>query len=901
VVDAFTGKSIHAICEDLQGAMWVGTREETWVRPPGVEFAVADHAPRDVKAICPDDQGNLWLGGDTGLYVRRDTKLERIVHERIPEPTEQAGGISSAGINALLADEQGNIWVGANRGLLCIKDGQFQYRGSEIGRKQVYALLETRNGGLYVATRYGLYRSVDDGEFVKLPSEEFARCITEDREGGLWVGHFAARGLHYYRNRRTRPVLSDYRVNCLHEDPGGIMWFGSYAGLHRLRDGEITHCGIADGLPNVRVQCIARGSGDGFWIGTAKGLARWTGTELSTVNTPTELTQMNITSAFEDSTGVLWFALASRGGYALSDGELSKLQALDHGRVNWFYEDSSGHLWIGHEYGLFRRSDNQIQQVTHPAFERLNSSHFICHYAARDGSLWMGTSGGIVRYQSGNYDVFTSEDGLAADYVDRIVEDHRGNLWAGGRDGFFYIRISELDAIAGGHSPKFASHRIEHLDGVPVSSHHPKACLAADRTVWIAGRQGAIRVPPEPMLSDLVPPTVRIEQVRLDGKIVPADSAVEFLSGRHRLAIDFAAPTFARPLFAQVKYRLDGQEEDWIDAGRERVAYYTDLRPGKYAFRVTADNGHGVWNEEGSTVVITVNPRWFETFWFRATFVIGLVSLLVIAVRRYTRSVRRRSNVLRKEINERKQAEERARDYHQQLARMNRAASMGEMATSIAHEVNQPLFAIVSNAQTAKRLLDREPPDMEEVREALDDIVGDGNRAASIIDHVRSRVRKGQHRTEQLDLNQVALEAVQFVEPEIRQRGLSLRTELADDLPPINGNSIELQQVILNLIINGAQSMRDAPTGSRELLLSTSVQDYFLELAVQDRGVGVDEELADRLFEPFFTTRPDGFGMGLAINRTIIEAHGGRIWATSNDDRGATFHFSLPITEEDGQ
>jgi C4-dicarboxylate-specific signal transduction histidine kinase len=246
------------------------------------------------------------------------------------------------------------------------------------------------------------------------------------------------------------------------------------------------------------------------------------------------------------------------------------------------------------------------------------------------------------------------------------------------------------------------------------------------------------------------------------------------------------------------------------------------------------------------------------------------------------------------DVTDRCNAEEEARDYLRQLARVNRAASMGEMATSIAHEVNQPLFAIVSNAQTAKRLLDRQQPDIAEVREALGDIVSDGNRAASIIAHVRSLVRKEPHSTGKLVLNQVVLQATRFVAPELRLRGLSLRTELADDLPLVSGSSIELQQVILNLIINAAQAMRDAAANSRELLLSTSTQNGFVELAVKDRGVGFDETIAARLFEPFFTTKSDGTGIGLAINRTIIEAHGGRIWATANNDRGATFCFNLP-------
>jgi C4-dicarboxylate-specific signal transduction histidine kinase len=223
---------------------------------------------------------------------------------------------------------------------------------------------------------------------------------------------------------------------------------------------------------------------------------------------------------------------------------------------------------------------------------------------------------------------------------------------------------------------------------------------------------------------------------------------------------------------------------------------------------------------------------------------------------------------------------------------------MGEMATSIAHEVNQPLFAIVSNGQTAKRLLDRQQPDVDEVREALTDIVNDGNRASDIIKHVRSLVRKEQPATEQLDLNRVAHEAIQFIEPEIRKRGLTLKTDLAEDLPQVMGSSIEIQQVILNLIINGAQAMRDSDYEPRELLVRTALENGSVELAVEDGGIGFDEEVGGRLFEPFFTTKATGTGMGLAINRTIIEAHGGRIWAKSNSERGATFYFRLPALTE---
>ena len=223
---------------------------------------------------------------------------------------------------------------------------------------------------------------------------------------------------------------------------------------------------------------------------------------------------------------------------------------------------------------------------------------------------------------------------------------------------------------------------------------------------------------------------------------------------------------------------------------------------------------------------------------------------------------------------------------------------MGELTTSIAHEVKQPLFAIVSNAQSARRLLDRTEPDIAEVHEALRDIASDANRASDIVDHIRSLVRKEPQRTEPLDLNEVVRRAVRLADPELASRGVSIRSELAGDLPRVRGNSIELQQVLLNLMINGAQSMRDNEPGSRDLKVATAMRAGLAELIVEDRGVGLDEEQSRRLFEPFYTTKREGMGMGLAISRTIVEAHSGRIWASANVDRGASFHVSLPLSDD---
>jgi len=279
------------------------------------------------------------------------------------------------------------------------------------------------------------------------------------------------------------------------------------------------------------------------------------------------------------------------------------------------------------------------------------------------------------------------------------------------------------------------------------------------------------------------------------------------------------------------------------------------------------------------------------------TVLLASLALGIVYFRYRMRKVWRANTALRREITERKLAEAKARENAEQLARVSRAATMGELTTSIAHEIKQPLFAIVSNAQTADKLLNRDQPDIDEVRDALEDIARDGNRASQIIDRVRALVRKEGHVVNQLDLNEVVASAQQFAEPEMTKSGLGINTELADKLPAVQGDPIELQQVVLNLLLNGAQAMRDGGGPERILTISTTQDNGSVELAVSDVGPGVPEEHLPRLFNPFFTTRSDGTGMGLAINRSIVEAHGGRIWASPNSGPGMTFHVSLPVSE----
>jgi len=247
----------------------------------------------------------------------------------------------------------------------------------------------------------------------------------------------------------------------------------------------------------------------------------------------------------------------------------------------------------------------------------------------------------------------------------------------------------------------------------------------------------------------------------------------------------------------------------------------------------------------------------------------------------------------------RNRAEEALRQAQADLAHVNRVTTMGELTASLAHEVNQPIAAAVTDANTCLRWLTRDHPDVEEARQAASRMVKDATRASDIISRIRSLFKKGTPQQELVDVNEVVREMIVLLRSEATRYSISVRTELSGDLPQIMGDRLQLQQVLMNLMINGIEAMKKDVDGTRELAVkSQRAEDDQLMISVSDTGVGLPPQQADQIFNPFFTTKVHGTGMGLRISRSIIESHGGRLWATDNPLRGASFHLTLPSKAE---
>jgi C4-dicarboxylate-specific signal transduction histidine kinase len=265
-------------------------------------------------------------------------------------------------------------------------------------------------------------------------------------------------------------------------------------------------------------------------------------------------------------------------------------------------------------------------------------------------------------------------------------------------------------------------------------------------------------------------------------------------------------------------------------------------------------------------------------------------------VRERTAELEKANHQLQLEIVEREAAEEGLIRAQTEIARIARITTMGEFAASIAHELNQPLGSIVTSGDACLRWLAAKPPDLDEARQAVAAIIRDGTRASRVLARIRELLSRGERQRERLDINDVIREVVALSEGELRRNEIALQTEMPADLPPVVVDRVLLQQVVLNLIINAVEALRVVSDRARVLRIRTQeLASNSIVVLVQDSGVGLNPKHSDRMFEAFYTTKPEGIGMGLTISRSIIEAHGGRLWALANDGPGCSLCFALPI------
>jgi len=601
------GGSIQALFEDAEAALWICT-------PYGLgrlkDGKFANYTVRDglgnnsVRSIQQDRQGRLWFGTLSGLSLFSGGRFTTYTTR---------DGLPSDRITALYADREGSLLVGTAAGLSVFRDGRFFGFNDKdaLATNTILCLLEDLEGNLWIGTESGGVSLLKDTKFTNYTvtnglSSDLVKSIYEDRAGNFWIGTDGG-GLNLLQNGKftnytTRDGLPSNTVLALFGDAEGNLWAGTTEGLTRFRDGRFTHLAPADGLANSYVRAIGEDQTRKLWVGTRSGLTRLNG--------------------------------GPRKTYTEADG-------LPNDFVTAILAGKNGEMWLGTLGGLSKFKHEEFSNLT--TRDGLSSDSVTSLYEDRDGVLWIGTAGGgLNRLKEGRITAYTTRQGLADDFVYRVLEDGSNNFWLSCRQGIFRISRQELDDLALGKIASLTPTAYGTADGMMTRECNgggdPAGWRSSDGKLWFATIKGIAIIDPERIKFNQQPPPVTIEEIRIDDQPVPASSRIELSPGKTRFDFFYSAPSFVAPEKVRFKYRLEGFDRDWVDAGSRRSAYYTNLRPGNYRFQVIACNNDGVWNQTGAAFGLYLKPYFYQTYWF---YGLCLLLMALLAWQLYRLRVRR--------------------------------------------------------------------------------------------------------------------------------------------------------------------------------------------------------------------------------------------------------------------
>ncbi len=927
------------------GSLWIGTesgltrfwdgRWTSYTRRDGL-------AGKRVWALHEDRAGDLWIGTSGGLNRLQDGTIHTYT---------TGDGLGNDEVRALGEDLQGNLWVATTGGGLSRLDG-----GSFISYSKEHGLpgaeLETiqadRDGNLWLATAGdGLIRlslpsgaaGPEAGQLLAIERRDelsagWLEGILEDREGNLWIGSYET-GLLRLRDTpittyTTYHGLPNDRVTSVYEGLEGELWIGTGGGgLARLENGEFVTYTTGDGLASDFVNSIHQRRDGTLVVGTNAGWSRREGKRFTTADAR-ELGLAHLPEVYvvyEDRRGRLWLGTESSGLFALEGDRIITFNAsrgLPHNTIWALFEDRRHGLWISTEDGLVRLSldpgttelKDRVPTGRVPTDGELASRQLPDVSASAfcedgDGTLWIGTwASGLLRYRDGEFVTYSSAAGLPSSTIFQVIEDDQAHLWLSLDVGIARLAKKELDDYARGVIPKLHARLYDRSDGMKsyasLGGNQPAGWKSRNGKLWFATARGLVSIEPSLIRSNPVPPEVVIERVVIDGEPVSSGPAahpsrLRLPPGRGQIELDYTGLSFSKPEKVVFKYRLAGYDEQWVDAGTRRVAYYTNLAPGEYSFRVVAANEDGVWNETGAQLALHLEPRFYQTWIFYAASFLAL-GLLVSGLSQWrNRWILRRNQALEAMDRQRRRfiAELEAKNAEVEAKNAEVEVKNEELERfthTVSHDLKSPLVTIRGFAGLLKvSAAAGEVGNMNRDIERIDDAAV---KMGALLDDLLqlSRIGRVIKQPQEVALADVAREAVARVAGRIAERGVEV--EVSPDLPAVSGDPHRLLEVLQNLVENAAKYMGNQLRPRVEIGVRNGANGAVFY--VRDNGMGIAPEDHQKVFGLFarLDEEIEGTGIGLSLVKRVVDAHGGSIWVESEGrGRGSTFCFTLPAVQ----
>ncbi len=948
--------TISTMLATPDGSLWIGTSNSGMLRyfHGGFQRIAYPGLPSNsIRAFLLDSRGVFWIGADGGLLRVEAGRAVPVF-----------AGDYRANVHALLEYPDGTVWVGAN-------DGLHRFEGAAERRfttadglpdNSIWGLAPCAAGGLWVGThggglaeyRQGRVRAQERRDGPKLAS---VSALLSDRDGSLWIGtdgggvaRLAAGKLATYQ---TRDGLSNQVVRCLFEDAEGSVWIGTAGGgVNRFKEYRVTMHTMREGLPSDSIRSVQEDSTGDVWLGTTNGIARLRNSgDIAVYDSRDGLADDLMFPVIRDRRDNLWAASA--------DGILQRFRGEPHGRadrqwqlkppIRMLLEHGDGSVWASTGDGVVR-----IQGDTATVFgtaQGLAGLPVTAMTAGGAGTLWVGTSRGAQSLDSGRFGPvlarpggrqsvtcllssggrvwaitpsglnrvdgtrltpFTPAQGLPTTNMAWMTEDSSGYLWIAGRDGLLRVSRADLDAVADGRLGSVEPLKIGPADGMRGTSEFSAGTVPAvwkgrRGTLYFATYGGLLEFDPSRLAKIRGAPPVLIERVTGDGRTALAPGTWVRAGGN--LEFHYTALSFLFPEFIQFRYRLEGFDADWVDAGNRRAAFYTNLPSGTYRFRVAARNIEGAWREAPASFPVEARPRFYQTLWFGALCLLAVSSAGIVFYQLRVRALRRSERKLADRVEERTTELRFEVEVRQRAEEAARAANLAksEFLANMSHEIRTPMNGVLG---VTELLLDAET--MPERRAYLDMVKNSGENLLTIINDILdfSKIEAGKLDLDPLDFDLHALldQLMKSFSLSASQKGLELICH-AQNLPGmVVGDPTRLRQILNNLVGNSLKF-----TAKGEVVVRAQVENSGVEsrdaqpdsisvhFSVRDTGIGIPPEKQRRIFEPFSqadtsTTRKyGGTGLGLTVSLRLVQLMGGRLWVESEPGRGSCFHFTARL------
>lgn len=875
---------LMAACEDQIGGVWLYTADGSLYRyqegkqEPDV-WHVGSGRPSNCRALIADEAGLLWVGTDWSLAALG------------PIPSGSAVGLPVAQevqisrLDFLLASERGGHWRLAN--------GRIQkWRGNRIERDlgpylwdpdriKVTAACEDREGNLVIGTYGdGVYWFDSDGKPSHLSRElshNFILSLVVDREGCLWIGTNGG-GLNRVKRKAfevlARTIGSTVQSVC--EDRKANLWIGYNADRidlcsqtatqqfsiipdsydSHIKSGSYVKAVFVD--QNERVLVGMSSQGPHLFFFENGGFRTFPGSDAL---------NQNVSAIFQDHKGILW--VGTQGGLARWDGQIWKMftrsDGLSASDVRAIAEDREGNLWIGTDGGgLNRLRDGHF--ISFGKTNGLPSNSIASLYLDNDGVLWIGTSGGLVRYYGGKWTRFSQEQGLIGDSVGYMIEDQQGFLWFGSTAGLLRVQKKSLNDFANGLTNAIVSRAYSEADGLPASEctfgSQPAALRSPGGRLWFPTIHGLASLNPSQLSRNTNPPPVVVESVYVGGRLQNTNQflagqfkQVTIPAGEDRLDVNYSSLNLSGAERARFKYRMQGYEKEWTLAGDSRSAHYPKLPPGKFTFQVTACNEDDVWNEQGSTLAVTVLPPFWRKPWFLTVSALCLLAMIVGSVHfASTQKLQRQLGNLKQQEALEKERARIARDLHDQLgANLTQVALLGELAQD---DKDSPQEVQAHAEQICQTAL--------ETTHALDEIVWTVNPSNDTLDGLINYICK-------------------YAQDYLALAGLRYRLDVPAQLPntPISPELRHNMFLAAKEAVNNV--VKHAQASAASIRLRLDQKRFTLEIEDNGRGMaGLDEKAAQAR-------------NGLRNMRKRMEDVGGEFTISAAPEGGSIVRLTAPL------